>query len=87
MAFTIEFDDNGLITRVFSGGLTSAEGVEVTPEVYPTNTRTEQPKGVIARAVANRLSGKAVKNITSVSILTTEDHDPCISQAGKDWCW
>ena len=87
MPFTVEFDDNGTITRVFGAGVT--KGSEPSPEIHPHSESTPRtsPPGVIPPGLIAKLAGKSVSNITSVTILTTEDHDPCISQYGKDYCW
>lgn len=83
MPFTVVFNDEGTIDKVFKVGLTGPASQEVTPHTHTT----EGMRGVIAPTVSKRLIGKAVKNVTSVSILTTEDHDPCISQGNYDYCW
>lgn len=72
--FTVEFNADGTINRVFSAGITSLAGNEVRP--------SPESEG----SMANRLAGKSVSKITSVTIVTTAD-DPCISSGGQLWCW
>lgn len=73
--FTVEFNPDGTISRVFSSDVTSAPGrTPVTPK---------QSLG----ALSSHLAGKSVNNITSVTIVTTAD-DPCIIDSnGRVWCW
>lgn len=72
--FTVEFNADGTISRVFQGGITLPPGAMV--QSHPESEGT----------MANHLAGKSVNKITSVTIVTTVD-DPCISQLGKVWCW
>lgn len=72
--FTVEFNADGTISRVFQGGITSPPGEVVHPR--------PESEGFMA----NHLAGKSVSKITSVTIATTAD-DPCISSGGRDWCW
>ena len=74
--FTVEFNADGTINRVFRAGITLPAGNEVQP-------RSDRLSGLISH-----LRGKTVNNITSVTIATTEDDDPCIIDgAGRLWCW
>lgn len=72
--FTVEFNADGTVSRVFQGSITSLLGDEVTPR--------PESEG----AVAHHMRGKWVNNVTSVTIVTSAD-DPCIISAGKAWCW
>lgn len=72
--FTVEFNADGSINRVFSAGITSLAGNEVQP-------RPDKLSGL------SHLYGKTVNNVTSVTIVTTADDDPCINQGGNYYCW
>jgi hypothetical protein len=74
--FTVEFNADGSINRVFSAGITSLAGKE---PVQPDPNNVD--------GLRSRLHGKTVNNVTSVTIVTTEDDDPCINQGGKYYCW
>ncbi len=88
MAFTVEFDENGMITQVFSGRLVQAEGSLIRAHKESTPAVNPPAPGVMSQGVRAMLRPKAVSNITSVTILTTEDHDPCIKDGtGREWCW
>lgn len=73
--FTVEFNADGTINRVFGGSVESPR-----PEIHPDPGNM---KGVITH-----LRGKSLDNITTVSIVTTADQDPCIiDSSGRGWCW
>lgn len=73
--FTVEFNADGSINRVFSAGITSLAGNEV------------QPRPDKLSSLISHMYGKTVNNVTSVTIVTTADDDPCITQYGNMYCW
>lgn len=67
MAFTVEFNDEGTITRVFKGPATSL-GDPVQPGPPLT-------------------TGRPVRDVTSVTIVTTSNPTTCINQGGVWYCF
>lgn len=81
MAFTVEFNNDGTIAQVFEGGVGKGLG----PMIHPHHEKWVGQN--IPQTMIDNLRGKSVENITSVTILTTENPTICLIQGGKLYCF
>lgn len=74
MPFTVEFNDNGKITRVFSGAVKSAEGQQVHAKDLGTCTKHLPRVETVTIHLEEPVVGGGAP-------------DPCVKQGGKEYCW
>lgn len=79
MPFTVEFDDNGTITRVFKGTLSAGSKSSPCKEIR-VNSR-QLPPAKIQDAIATNLRGHSVRNVTTLTIVKA--NPICLIQGGK----
>lgn len=87
MAFTVEFNNDGTINQVFKGGVGKGSGTLSVIQPHDDGMAAMNMPGQIPQSMIANLRGKSVSNITSVTILTTENPTVCIVQGGKLYCF